>query len=49
MKISFLRDGEGVVAHVERVIHKVNGLRIYQTKDDDIPEYQVLEKLKEGE
>ena len=47
MKISFLRDGEVVVAHVECVIHRLGGSKVYRTEEDDVAEDQVLEKLEE--
>ena len=46
MRISFVReDGEVVTAHVECVIHKLGGSKEYQTKEGDVTESQVLEKL----
>ena len=46
MRISFVReDGEVVTAHVECVIHRLGGSKVYRTQEDDVSESQVLEKL----
>ena len=42
-----MRDGEVVVAHVECVIHRLGGSKLYRTKEDDVSESQVLEKFEE--